>query len=182
MKSDPKSVSLGFSTAPGNQNHVVIGMVARAAGVDPRTLKTVIYASGGQGTTAALGGHVDVWFGTAGSVVQHVESGAARVLGLSAAQRQPGKLADVPTFREQGIDAVYYAWRGFLAPKGITPAQIAFWDQTFEKLVQNPEWKKVTEEFLWGLEFKGSAATSKFLDGEYELLSRILKELGVVAK
>jgi putative tricarboxylic transport membrane protein len=67
MKADPKSLSLGFSTAPGNQNHVVIGMFARAAGVDPKALKTVIYASGGQGTTAALGGHVDVWFGTASS-------------------------------------------------------------------------------------------------------------------
>jgi putative tricarboxylic transport membrane protein len=182
IKADPKSLSLAFSTAPGNQNHVVIGMVARAAGVDPKALKTVIYASGGQGTTAALGGHVDVWFGTAGSVVQHVESGAARVLGLSAAQRQAGKLANVPTLREQGIDAVYYAWRGFLAPKGITPAQIAFWDQTFEKLVQNPEWKKVTEEFLWGSDFKGSAATRTFLDSEYELLSKILAELGVVPK
>ena len=101
---------------------------------------------------------------------------------LSAAHRQPGKLANVPTFREQGIDAVYYAWRGFLAPKGITPAQIAFWDQTFEKVVRNDEWKKVTEEFLWGSEFKASAATRKFLDGEYELLTKILTELGVVSK
>ncbi len=182
LKADPKSLSLAFSTAPGNQNHVVIGMVARAAGIEPKAVKTVIYASGGQGTTAALGGHVDVWFGTAGSVVQHAESGAARVLGLSAAERQPGKLAHVPTFREQGIDAVYYAWRGFLAPKGITPAQIAFWDQAFEKVVRDPEWKKVQDEFLWGSDFKGSAATRKFLDGEYELLSKILTELGVVSK
>jgi putative tricarboxylic transport membrane protein len=182
LKADPKSLSLGFATAPGNQNHVVIGMVARAAGVDPKALKTVIYASGGQGTTAALGGHVDVWFGTAGSVVQHVESGAVRVLGLSAAQRQPGKLASVATFREQGIDAVYYAWRGFLAPKGITPAQIAFWDQTFEKVVQNPEWKRVTEEFLWGEEFKNSAETRTFLDGEHEMLKKMLTELGVAGK
>jgi putative tricarboxylic transport membrane protein len=182
LKADPKSLSLGFATAAGNQNHVVIGMVARAAGVDPKSVKTVIYASGGQGTTAALGGHVDVWFGTAGGVVQHAESGAARVLGLSAAKRQPGKLANVPTFREQGVDAVYYAWRGFLGPQGMTPAQIAFWDQAFAKVAHNPEWKKVTEEFLWGEEFKGSAETRKFLDGEYELLRKILTELGVVGK
>jgi putative tricarboxylic transport membrane protein len=182
LKADPKSLSLGFATAAGNQNHVVIGMLARAAGVEPKSVKTVIYASGGQGITAALGGHVDVWFGTAGSVVQHVESGAARVLGLSAAKRQQGKLAKVPTLREQGIDAVYYAWRGFLGPRGLAPAQIAFWDQAFEKIAQNPEWKKVTEEFLWGEEFKGSAETRKFLEGEHALLSKILLELGVVSK
>jgi putative tricarboxylic transport membrane protein len=182
LKADPKSLSLAFATAPGNQNHVVIGMVARAAGIEPKAVKTVIYASGGQGTTAALGGHVDVWFGTAGGVVQHVETGAARVLGLSSAQRQPGKFANVPTFREQGIDATYYAFRGFLAPKGITPAQIAFWDQAFEKVARNDEWKKVAEEFLWGSDFKNSAATRKFLDAEYELLSRMLADLGVVSK
>ena len=182
LKADPKSVSLAFSTAAGNQNHVVIGMLARAAGVDPKTVKTVIYASGGQGTTAALGGHVDVWFGTAASVMQHVESGAARVLGLSAAQRQPGTLANVPTLREQGIDAVYYAWRGFLAPKGITPAQIAFWEQAFEKVVRNEEWKKVQEDYLWGSDYKNSAETRRFLDREDELLRKILAELGVVSK
>jgi putative tricarboxylic transport membrane protein len=182
LKTDPKSVSLAFSTAPGNQNHVVIGMLARAANVDPKAVKTVVYASGGQGTTAALGGHVDVWFGTAASVMQHVETGAVRVLGLSAAQRQPGKLANVPTLREQGIDAVYYAWRGFLAPKGITAAQTAFWEQAFEKIVRSDEWKKVQEEYLWGPDYKNSAETRKFLEREDELLRKILAELGVLSK
>ncbi|NBR27181.1 MAG: tripartite tricarboxylate transporter substrate binding protein, partial [Betaproteobacteria bacterium] len=47
IKRDPASVAFAFSTARGNQNHVVIGMFARAAGVDPKALKTVIYPSGG---------------------------------------------------------------------------------------------------------------------------------------
>lgn len=182
LKKDPKSVSLGFSTAPGNQNHVVIGMIARAAGIDPKSVKTVIFSSGGQGTTAALGGHVDVWFGTAGGVVQHVETGAARVLGLSAATRQPGKLASVPTFAEQGIDASYYAWRGFIGPPGLSPAQVAYWDQAFEKVVRDPDWKKVQEEFLWGSDFKNSAQTRAFLDKEQVLLRKVLLELGVITK
>jgi putative tricarboxylic transport membrane protein len=181
LKKDPKSVSFGFSTAPGNQNHVVIGMLARAAGIDPKAVKTVIFASGGQGTAAALGGHVDVWLGTAGGTVQHIESGAARVLGVSATQRQSGKFSVVPTFQEQGIDAAYYAWRGFIGPPRLTPAQIAYWDQAFEKVVRDEEWKKVQEEFLWGADFKNSAETRKFLDAENQLLRQILTELGVVS-
>ena len=182
LKRDPASVSFGISPARGNQNHIVAGMIARAAGVDPKALKIVVFSGGGQGTTAALGGHVDVWLGTAGGVVQHVESGAVRVLGISATQRQPGKLAVVPTFQEQGIDAAYYAWRGFVAPKGLTAAQIAFWDQTFAKVVQEDEWKKVQEEFVWGWDFKNSAETRRHLDAEYELLRKMLADLGVIPR
>jgi putative tricarboxylic transport membrane protein len=182
LKKDPKSVSFGFSTAPGNQNHVVIGMLARAAGIDPKSVKTVIYASGGQGTAAALGGHVDVWLGTAGGTVQHVESGAARVLGVSATRRQTGKFAVVPTFQEQGIDAAYHAWRGFIGPPKLTAAQTGYWDQVFEKIVRDEEWKKVQDEFLWGSDFKNSAETRKFLDAENQLLRQILTELGVVSR
>ena len=182
LKRDPAAVSFGFSPARGNQNHIVIGMIARAAGIDPRTVKIVVYSGGGQGTTAALGGHLDVWVGTAGGVVPHVERGAVRVLGISAAQRLPGKLATVPTFREQEIDVVYYAWRGFIGPKGLTAAQTAFWDRVFAKVVQEEEWKKVAEENVLGGDFKGSAETRKHLDAEYELLRRMLVDLGVVAK
>lgn len=181
LKRDPKSVSFGFSTAPGNQNHVVIGMIARAANIDPKAVKIVLFASGGQGMTSALGGHVDVWVGTPGGAIPHLQSGAVRALGISAPQRQPGSLAAVPTWREQGIDAVYYAWRGFLGPKGLTPAQIAFWDQAFARVVRSEEWKKELDENAWSEDFRGSAETRRHLDAEYELLRKILVELGVVA-
>jgi hypothetical protein len=33
-------VSFGLSPALGNQNHIVLGMLAKAAGIDPRQLNT----------------------------------------------------------------------------------------------------------------------------------------------
>ena len=59
LKANPSSVSFGLSPALGNQNHIVLGMLAKAAGIDPKLLKIVVYSSGGSGTTAALGRHVD---------------------------------------------------------------------------------------------------------------------------
>ena len=182
LKKNPAAVSFAFSTARGNQNHIVIGMVAKAAGLDPKAVKTVVYASGGQGMIAALGGHVDVWVGTAGSAQQHMQSGKARILGLSAAQRQPGPLAEVPTLREQGIAAEYYAWRGFAGPKGLTPQQIAFWDRAFQSLLSAEEWKQELQKNAWVEGIPGAAATRKHLDGEYEFLKKMLAELGVAAK
>jgi putative tricarboxylic transport membrane protein len=180
LKQDPASVSFGFSTARGNQNHIVIGMIGRAAGLDPKTVKTVVYSSGGQGMTQALGGHVDVWVGTPGGAIQHIQSGAARALGISSTQRQAARLAAVPTFREQGVDAAYYAWRGFIAAGGLTAAQTAFWDQAFSRVVKTDEWKRDLDANGWGEEFKASAETRRHLDSEYEMLTKMLGDLGLV--
>ena len=182
LKKDPASVSMGFATARGNQNHIVIGMLARAAGIDPKALKTVIFASGAQGLTAVLGGHVDMLVGTPGTALPQAEGGKVRILGISSATRQPGKLAAFPTFREQGIDAVYYAWRGFLAPRSITPAQIAFWEQAFAKIAQGEDWKKDLEDNAWADDLRGAAETRRHLEAEHELLSRMLVDLGVIAR
>ena len=181
LKKDPASVSFGLSPALGNQNHIVLGMIAKAAGIDPKLLKIVVYSSGGQGMTAALGGHVDIWAGTlGGALARSKKGGGVRVLGVSAAERQAGDAAELPTFREQGVDAVYAAFRGFQGSPGLTPAQRAFWDKAFSTIVQSDEWKKIELKNAWGSGYLDSAATRKFLDGEYELLRKTLAELGVI--
>lgn len=182
MKKDPASVSFGFAAALGNQNHVVIGMMARAAGVDPKAVKVVVFNSGSLAATAMLGGHVDVLVGTPGTVLPHITGGKVRALGISGPERQKGAYAAVPTLREQGIDAVYYSWRGFLSTRGITPAQTAFWEQAFAKVVQADEWKEDYEKNAWAEDFRGSVETRKHLDVESDLLRKILVELGVVKR
>jgi putative tricarboxylic transport membrane protein len=182
LKKDPASVSFGLSPARGNQNHIVLGMLAKAAGIDPKALKIIVYPAGGPGTTAMLGGHLDVWVGTLAGAMPHVQANTVRVLGVTATQRQQGPAAALPTFREQGVDAVYYAWRGFLGPGGLTPSQIAFWDQAFAKIVKEDEWKKVQQEFLWVDDFRNAAETRKHLDSEFVLLQKMLADLGVTGK
>jgi len=178
LKKDPASVSFGLSPGLGNQNHIVLGMLAKAAGIDPKLLKIVVYSSGGQGIPAALGGHVEVWAGTLGGAITR-EPGSIRTLGVSAAQRQPGAAAGLPTFREQGVDAVYAAYRGWLGPGGLTAAQRAFWDQSFSTIVRSEEWKQAGLKNAWGEGYLDSAATRKFLDTEFEMLKTTLSELGV---
>jgi putative tricarboxylic transport membrane protein len=182
LKKDPSSVAFAFATARGNQNHIVIGMLARAAGVDPKALKTVVFPSGAAGLTAVLGGHVDVLVGTPGTALTQAAGGKARILGITAPTRQPGRLANVPTFRDQGIDAYYYAWRGFLAPKGIAAGQVAFWEQAFEKMTQADSWKQDLENNGWTEDLRHSEETRKHLEAEHELLGRMLAELGVIQR
>lgn len=179
LKKDPTSVSFAFATARGNHNHIVLSMFLKSIGVDPKVAKTVIYPGGGPAVTAMLGGHIDVYLAPARTIVPLQKEGRARALAVSAAQRQPGALSELTTFRELGIDAVFFTWRGFMGPKGLKPAEVAYWDGIFAKLAQSDEWRKDTEQQLWNADYLLSAETRKHLDRENEVMKGILTELGL---
>jgi putative tricarboxylic transport membrane protein len=180
LAKDPSSVSFAFASSPGNHNHIIVGMVMKAAGVDPKQAKVVIQKSGGAGLTAMLGGHIDVLVGAPAHAVTQLQGGKARVIGISAPQRQKGPLSVVPTLREQGIDAVFSSWRGFIAPKGLTAAQIAFWDEAFAKATREPAWQEDLERNAWTEDLMNHAETMKHLDREHKAVTLMLNELGVV--
>ncbi|MEQ1774891.1 MAG: tripartite tricarboxylate transporter substrate binding protein [Burkholderiales bacterium] len=182
LRKDPSSVSFAYATARGNHNHVMIGLLIKAAGGDPRRAKAIVYNAGGEATTAALGGHVDVGVVAPANVIPLLAAGKIRVLGIAAPQRQVGAFASAPTLREQGINAAYFSWRGFMGPKGLTQAQLAFWDQSFAQLVKAPDWKQDLERNAWAEDFMNSAQTLKHLESETESMQKLLVELGVLAR
>lgn len=180
LSKDPTSLSFAYASAPGNHNHVIIGMILKAAGADPKKAKVIVQKSGGQAITAMLGGHIDVFVGAPANAIPHIQSGKARAIGMSAPQRQTGVLGSLPTLKEQGIDAVFFSWRGFIGPKGMTPPQVAFWDRAFALAVKGEDWKQDLEKNAWAEDFMASAATRKHLDSEHQLLARMLGDLGVI--
>ena len=179
MKQDPQSLSWAFATARGNHNHIVMSMYLKSIGVDPGKVKTVVYPGGGPALTAMLGGHVDVYVASPRSMFPLQKEGRARILGVSAGERQTGALAELPTLKEQGSNAVFFTWRGFMGPKGMKPGEIAYWDATFEKLAKSPEWRKDTERQFWNPSYLLSAAFTKQLEVEYEQTRAILTDLGL---
>jgi putative tricarboxylic transport membrane protein len=181
MKKDPQSLSWAFATARGNHNHIVMSMYLKSIGIDPGKVKTVVYPGGGPALTAMLGGHIDVYVASPRSTFPLQKEGRARVLGISAAERQKGALAELPTFKEQGSNAVFFTWRGFMGPKGMKASEIAYWDATFEKLAKTEEWRKDTEQQFWDASYLLSAAFQKQLDVEYEQTRTILTDLGLIA-
>ena len=181
MKKDPLSLSWAFATARGNHNHIVMSLYLKSIGVDPAKVKTVVYPGGGPALTAMLGGHVDVYVASPRSMYSLHKEGRARILGISAAQRQTGPLAEFPTLKEQGSDAVFYTWRGFMGVKSMKPAEVAYWDATFEKLAKSPEWLKETEKQFWNPNYLLSAAFAKQLEAESETTRTILANLGLLA-
>ncbi len=126
---------------------------------------TVIFPSGGAASTAMLGGHVDVVPITAAFAASMLRNGQVRLLAVAAPTRLPGVLADVPTWREQGYDAVVSNWRIFIGPKGMTAAQITYWEEALRRMADSEEWKKELEASFWTSEYKGSIETRKYRNG-----------------
>src|SRR6185295_4694761 len=100
LRANPESVTFAFGTSRGNANHIAISLVAKAAGVDPRKLKVVLYKASIDATTALMGGHVDVVATPISTYAPVMGTGKVRVIGVAAPQRIGGQFAAAPTWKE----------------------------------------------------------------------------------
>jgi len=179
LRDDPSSVSVGVSGI-GGQNHVALALVAQAAGgIDLARLKVVSFAGSGDVVTSVIGGHVEATASPASTVAPQVAAGRMRAIGISSEARIGGVLAEVPTWREQGVDAVFSNWRGVIGPKGMTAEQIQYWDGVLAKTVATPEWKEEVERAQLTGHYLPSHETGAFLASENAKLSGVMGTLGL---
>ena len=179
LKKDVSSVSLGIATSIGNPNHQGLAVALHLGGVDIKKTRNVIFPSGGAATTAVMGGHVDVAPVTAALAASLARNNQVRVVAVAAPQRLGGVLANVPTWREQGYDAVVSNSRTFLGAKNMTPAQLAYWERVFKRLTDSAEWKKTLEENFWTNEYLPGAEARKQMERDDVQLRAFLKELAL---
>ena len=184
LRKDPRSVSVAISTSLGAGNHVAVGKMGKAAGVDIAKLRLIVYSATGEAITAVLGGHVDLIPVTVSSILPHVQPGAKqgnlRILAVASPRRLGGVLAGVPTWREQGINVEQDSFRAVMGAKDMGAAQIAYWDGVFRALADSPPWQADLENNLWVNNYRDSADARKYLAAEYNDYKIQLKDLGVI--
>jgi putative tricarboxylic transport membrane protein len=179
LKKDPAALSFGIATSLGNLNHQGAAAALKAAGIEVKKMRTVIFQSGGAATTAMLGGHIDVVPITAAFAASMVRNGQVRLIAVSSPQRLAGVLAEVPTWRELGYNVVVSNWRSVIGPKGMTEAQVAYWERALRRMAESEEWKKELELNFWTSEFTGSAETRKRMERDNAQERAFLVELGL---
>ena len=178
LKTAPDSMTLGI-VARGGVNHLAVALAVKAAGVDARKLKAVVFKTNAESMIALVGGHIQFVASSVTTAMTQAKSGNARIIGIAAAQRMTGQLANVPTFKEQGIASWVSNWRAIMGPRGMTRAQIAFWEEALAKVAATEEWKKETEAHDWGGQFMKSRDLAKYLEGEQAAARAIMVELGL---
>ncbi len=177
LKTNPASLTIAFSNI-GSANHIGAGLVMKTAGLDVKKMKFVAFKGASEAVTALLGGHVDVMASSASTATPQVQAGALRLIAV-AAQRRMSSIPSVPTWREQGVAASFSNWRGVIGPKGLSAAQIAYWDDLLGKIVHTEEWTKEVAQLGWEAEYLNSAESRKFLERQHEELKVLLGELGL---
>ena len=177
LKKDPQALVFGVSNSLGNANHQAVALALKVQGIHPARAKNVVFQSGGQSIAALLGGHVQVVPASVGLWVGPLKAGQVRLIAVTAPQRLGGELAQVPTWREQGVDAVVSVWRMISAPPGLSPAQVAFWHDALRKTTATPEWKRDLETHHQSDEFMAGAELNRALDGLYVQLKALLTDL-----
>ncbi len=179
LKADPESVAISV-VALGGTSHAVAAMAAKAAGVDVKRLKIVVYKTSAEATTAMMGGHIQAAISSAAGSTPPVVAGQLRMLALAAPQRRPGGLAAVPTLVELGINAPSLAtWRCVFGARDISPAQVTFWQDALARAFQGDEWKAwMTKNDVTAPPLRGAELT-KYLEGQYNNTRSVLIELGL---
>jgi len=179
IKADPSSITVAGGSAPGSMDHLVAVLPAAKYGIDAKSVKYVSYDGGGEAIAALLGGNADMIATDASGVGEYLKAGKVRVLGVTSPERLGGDLKDVPTVKEQGIDADFTIWRGIFGPADMPADAKAYWDEKLKALSENEAWKKELAANAWESEYKDSAAFTAFLDEQDKLVKELLASLGM---
>ena len=179
LKKDPRVLTVGFANAFGSSRHIAAGLLLKSLGGNPRDLKPVVFKGSAEAIAALLGGHIDFLVIGAVNAVAHVGAGRMRVLAVASPQRLGGVLAAVPTWKEQGVDLEYGSWRAIFGPKGLTPAQVAYWESALRKVTETAEWKADLEKNYWTDDFVTGAQLKKSIEHEYAYTKAVLTDIGL---
>jgi putative tricarboxylic transport membrane protein len=176
LKSDPGAVSWAGGAA-GGSDHILAGMIAKAARVDPKRLAYVAYAGGGQAQAAVLGSQVTCAVNGYAEMSEQIRAGRLRALALSSDTRQPG--IAIPTLKEQGIDVELFNWRGVFGAPGTTEAQQRTLIALIDTMAKGPIWRAELAKRNWTDIYISGPAFARYLRDETARITAVVADLGL---
>ena len=163
IKANPGKITIGIG-GPYTTSETFWRWMIKTHGINVRLVK---FGGGAQMMLAGLGGHVDVFGGSALSISEHHRAGKLRPLAYYGAERHP-EYKDVPTAKEQGLDIVLEIWNGFAAPKGTPKAAIDKFADALGKMLNDPDVKQTMAKHGEQVTFKGPAEFAAFWRKDYQ--------------
>ncbi|MSP51401.1 MAG: tripartite tricarboxylate transporter substrate binding protein [Alphaproteobacteria bacterium] len=176
LKADPGKVAWAGGSA-GGTDHILVGLIAEAVGVDPTKINYVAYSGGGPAQAAILGGHVAAGVSGWGEFAGQIEAGKMRALAISSPARVAGIAA--PTLKEQGVAVELLNWRGVFAPPGLKEPELKALAAAIEKMANSAAWKVELEKKQWLGTYMPAAEFTAYVAAETKAIEAILAKLGI---
>jgi putative tricarboxylic transport membrane protein len=166
-------------TGTNSEDHIFTHLFEKAAGIK---LKYVPFNSGGECTTALMGGHVEAGVMNPNEIVAQVEAKKAKNLAVAAKKRLPDA-PDMPTFAEKGMEFYWEQMRGVVGTGGMPPEAVKWWVDTLKKVTDTKKWQEnyIKRNLLTPVQWTGEEA-NKYLDGLAAKYEKAYAEMGVLKK
>ncbi|HAF86067.1 MAG TPA: tripartite tricarboxylate transporter substrate binding protein [Sphaerochaeta sp.] len=163
------------NSGTGASAHIYASYFEALAGIKMNHIPYPAYA---EAITALLGDHVDLTNIPLPDVAPHVDAGKLRLLAIASAERHPS-YPDVPTLKELGIDAVMGNYSGFVAPKGMDPAQVETIDKAIGKIMQDPKIRKFLIDAGYQPVYLNAKDFAQVIADAEKQLEYLVNELGI---
>lgn len=177
LQADPGAVSWAGGSA-GGTDHITVGLLAKAAGVDPTKINYVAFSGGGEAMAAILGNQVTAGVSSVGEFAEQIKAGTMRLIAVSSAERLPG--IDAPTIKEAGYDVVVQNWRMVAAAPGLSDEQKAKIMADIEALNGSAGWTSMLETKGWANTYLAGDAFTAQLDIDIATTETVLRDIGLV--
>jgi putative tricarboxylic transport membrane protein len=178
-KAAPASINWGGGSA-GGTDQILVGLLAKAAGADPRAMKYVAYSGGGEAKAALLSGDLTAAVSGQSEFKDLVASGKVRALAVSGATGvDVGGGSPAPTVKEQGYDVELMNWRGVVAPPGIDAPTKEAVTALVDRLHSSESWKSALQKQGWEDFYKSGDAASTFFTSENQRITTVLTDIGL---
>lgn len=161
MRKRPGRISIG-AAGPVQTPSIVLAEMAQLLKVD---VNRVPYKGDAEQVTDLMGGHIDAGV-LSGVASQHIQSGRLRYLAMFTATRVP-QFADVPTLREQGVEAVVESPYGIAGPAGLPAARVKVIHDAFKTGLESAEGRKILEQLNQPLNYRNGDEFAQFARSTY---------------
>jgi len=175
-KTSPGKLNIGNS-GTGSHTHFSSVWLFKAAGAQV----VDVPFNAAQVVPSLLGGHVDGVVQLPGALAGHLKAGTVRALVALSAVRDPA-FPDVPTAKEQGVDAVAELWRGVAVPKGTPPRVVARLEDAIRRTVTSAGFASAAEKLLVAPAFLPAAEFGRLIAQEDVEIARAVAALGLKPK
>ena len=179
MQKKPGKLFFGGGSVKGSLDHIILSLLVENAGIAPRSVRYLPYDGGGKAMLALLSGEVDIMVSGLGETLSQQKAGSIRLLGMTAENANPN-FSDVPTFKSQGVDVVFYNWRGLFAPSSTAAQKRALWIDVIADTMGSAAWQQQMLRYGWQPLFLPGPEFSQYLADQETELQNVLVQLGLV--
>ena len=156
--------------------HMPMEMFLHAAKLKMRHVPTT---GGGPAITQLLGGHVTMTAGGPAAITSHVKAGKLRPIVTWGAERHPN-YKEVPTFKEQGMDIVYYIWAGIFVPVATPEPVVKVLRDAVRQAVADPDFKGQMAKVNSPVNYLDAPDFAKYVDADAKRLAAVVKVVGKI--